>query len=100
QALRVASQGANTSILLALAPRALAEELLRQIEERRRRQDASKIDRIRPGDPPRVRMPSIENPSGVKPERQRKGRSCQCRSTQHPKPLFRGAANGRSARKP
>jgi len=64
QALRVASQGANTSILLALAPRALAEDLLRQIEERRRRQDASKIDRIRPGDP-RVRMPSMEKPPGA-----------------------------------
>jgi hypothetical protein len=65
QALRVASQGANTSILLALAPRALAEDLLRQIEERRRRQDAPKIYRIRPGDPPRVRMPSIEKPPGA-----------------------------------
>ena len=65
QALRVASQGANTSILLALAPRALAEDLLRQIEERRRRQDASKIDRIRPGGPPRVRMPRpIRKPPG------------------------------------
>jgi hypothetical protein len=50
------------SLLLKEVPRALAEELLRQSEERRRRQDAPKIDRIRPDDPPRVRMPSIEKP--------------------------------------
>jgi hypothetical protein len=53
------------SRLLKQAPRALAEELLRQIEKRRRRQNAPKIDRIRPGGPPRVRMPSIEKPPGA-----------------------------------
>jgi hypothetical protein len=45
------------SLLLKDVPRALAEEFLRHVEERRRRQDAPKLDRIRPGGPPRVRMP-------------------------------------------
>jgi hypothetical protein len=56
------------SLLLKEVPRALAEELLRRSEERRRRQDAPKIDRIRPGGPPRVRMPRpIRKPPGEEP---------------------------------
>jgi hypothetical protein len=53
------------SLLLKEVPRALAEELVRQIEDRRRRHDAPKIDRIRPGGPPRLRMPSKEKPPGA-----------------------------------
>jgi hypothetical protein len=56
------------SLLLKDVPRALAEEFLRRVEERRRRQDAPKIDRIRPGGPPRVRMPRpIRKPTGGEP---------------------------------
>jgi hypothetical protein len=50
------------SRLLKQAPRGLAEELLGQIEQRHRRQGAPKIDRICPGGPPRVRMPTKQKP--------------------------------------
>jgi hypothetical protein len=56
------------SLLVKDVPRALAEDFLRRVEERRRRQDASKLDRIRPGGPPRVRMPRpIRKPPGDEP---------------------------------